>query len=217
MPTFTLADLRTRVLDRLDNNDLLYPNVDIDATINECQKITNLVLGYYQGTVVLPGYSQPKRSWYGIPPGIVVPTKVQWESRYLQPIDLNAIGQQRPRWTTETTRNTGYPVSEWVRWGLNLFGIWPADSEGGSQILVTGILEPVPLVNATDTVTWSSDVTNCFDLYCSHVLQLKESEAIFKQATSDFDGYQRVIKRLTWVQGMAMPRWSDTGKQRTGR
>lgn len=217
MPTFTLGDLVSRVLARLDNNSQLYTTPEITAVINEAQVVSNILIGYYQGPVVMPGWSQAGARWYNTPPGMLIPSKIQWEGRYLQPTGINALGRSHRTWSTDTTANTGYPVSGWVRWGLNKFAVWPADSLGGAQIVVSGILEPVPLVNPTDTVTWSSDVVNCFDVYTAHVLQMKESDAIFRQATGDFSAWRGMIKRLTWIQGMKQPRWSDQGRQTIGR
>jgi hypothetical protein len=207
MPIISLGDLMTRVYSRVDNNQLLYPQVEVIAAINEGIKLTNLLLGYYQDTITLPDVSQPDRLFYDLPAGVVFPFRVSFENQYLRPMSLNSIGQYSAAWMTATTGNTGMAVSNWIPVGLFKFAIWPADSVGGGQIAVASLVEPPVLVNPKDTISWSSEASLAFDQYAEHVIQLKESTADFSKASMAYNAYQSSVKRSSYIANLRMPRW----------
>lgn len=207
MPTLTLADLQTRVYARLDQNFFLYPATEVTAAINESIKILNLMTGWLQATVPLGYFSQKNRIWYKVPRGILIPTRITFEGRVLQRWSMAAIGMSEPTFVQNTTKNTMIPVSYWFPVGLDRFAIYPADSRGGGQILVTGIQEPVPLVNPNDTVMFQPTVLSAFDLYAAHILQLKESPKAFTAASSDYQAFQKMVKGLMVWGGFKAPRY----------
>ena len=217
MPLLTLQSLVDRVYSKLDNNQLLYPTfpVVVDA-INEALLVLNLQTGFIQTTIQVPGYSQQNRVWYDVPDGIVIPTRVQFENTYLQPATLNGIGQTYPNWISDTTANTGLPVSYWVKAGLRKFGLYPADALGGQDIRVTGVAEPAPLVNLTDAVPIPNEYVSAFDLLASHTLQLKESSALFAHSSLDYQAYMRIMKKAGMWRGMIQPRYFVEAQQPKG-
>ena len=178
----------------------------VDA-VNEAIQILNLQTGFIQTTVQVPGYSQINRVWYDTPTGIIIPLRVQFDVNYLQSATLNGIGRIYPNWTIDTTALTGLPVTYWIPAGLKKFAIYPADSLGGYSIYVTGVQEPVPLVNLTDVVPMPNECVSAFDLLASHTLQLKESSALFAQSSNDYQGYMRMMKRMAIWRGMVQPRY----------
>ena len=216
MPLLTLNDLVARVYARLDGNTLLYGLARIVEQINESLQLLNLQTGFIQTTILVSGGSQANRVWYDTPEGIVIPTRVQYGHNYLQPATLNGIGQTYPNWISDTTANTGLPVSYWVKAGLNKFGLYPADALGGEDIRVTGVAEPTPLVNMTDAVPMPNEYVSAFDLLASHTLQLKESSAMFAQSSLDFQGYMRVMKKAGMWRGMIQPRYFVEAQQPKG-
>lgn len=214
MPTLTLANLVSRVYAQIDNNSQLYVQSEVIACINEAIRVLNLATAFLQTTVPVPGWSVPGRIWYKTPPGILLPVRVSFEGVPLQPVSLDKLGQAYQHWTMQTTQLSGMPVTFWVRRGVDRFGIWPADSYGGGQIMVTGIQEPTPLVNLTDTVGFNNDVLQAFDIYTSHVLQLKESTEDFAQSSAAYQEFQRIVKRVGAWQGLKMPRyWIEQAEQ----
>lgn len=210
MPSFTLADLSNRVLDRLDQNVALYTQPEVNSAINEAIRVLNLACGFLQVTVLIAGSSVANRFWYDVPfgPGnIVIPLRVQYEQTYLRKYNLNEIGRAYPQWLTETTATTGQPVQHFIPFGIRKFAIHPADAVGGGDLSVTGVQEPIPLVNPTDVVQWPNEVTPAFDALAAHTLMLKEGGAIFSAATADYQQYIRIMKKLTIWKGMVWPSW----------
>jgi hypothetical protein len=118
-----------------------------------------------------------------------------------------------PRWTADTTANTGMAVSYWIPAGLRKFAIYPADYLGGQMIQVTGVQEPGPLINATDKVPMPNDYVASFDNLASHVLLLKESPAIFAQGSVDYQKYLSVNKEATIWRGLTQPRYFIQAQQ----
>jgi hypothetical protein len=205
MPTLTLNDLDQRVLDRLDNNTLLYGQVERYEAINSAIRTLNAITGFLQTSIFIPGSSVANRIFYDVPAGILFPLRVQFERNYLGRSSVNSIGQKHPNWTQGTTANTGLPVTYWIPLGFTKFAIYPADALGGGDILVTGVQEPVPLVNPSDQISWPNELTGAFDLLAAHTLQLKESTQIFAQASKDYQGFMRMAKQITILQGLKMP------------
>ena len=205
MPLVTLAMLQARVYSRLDNNQFLYPAFQVTAALNEALRVLNLSTGFIQGTYQMPGWSQSNRVWYDVPAQILIPLRVFFEGNALKRTTVWNLGASHPNWTAETTANTGIPVSFWAPCGLTKFAIYPADSIGGQDISVTGVLEPTPLVNLTDIVNLPNEYASAVDLLAAHVLQLKESSKIFSQSSADYQKYLSVNKHMTMWKGLTQP------------
>jgi hypothetical protein len=216
MPTLTLQTLLDRIYSRLDDNRLLYSLLRVVDAINEAIQALNLQTGFIQTTIQVPGASQANRVWYDVPAGIVIPTRVQFESWRLQPATLNGIGQTYPNWVADTTANTGLPVSYWIPVGLTKFAIYPADALGGQTIRVTGVAEPTPLVNLTDAVPMPNEYVSAFDLLAAHTLQLKESSTMFGQSSLDYQAFMRIMKKANIWRGMVQPRYFVEAHQPKG-
>lgn len=216
MPLLTLNDLVARVYARLDGNASLYSLPRLVDAINEAIQVLNLQTGFIQTTVQAPNYSQTNRVWYDVPAGIVIPTRVQFEAWYLQPATLNGIGQMYPNWTSDTTANTGLPVSYWIPAGVTKFAIYPADALGGQDIQVTGVAEPTPLANMTDSVPIPNEFVSAFDLLAVHTLQLKESSTMFGQSSLDYQAFMRIAKKASMWRGMVQPRYFVEAQQPKG-
>lgn len=207
MPLVTLAQLQSRVYTRLDQNTLLYTQQNVTDAINECIRVVNLATGFLQITAQVPNLSQSNRVFYDVPAGILVPMRVQFESGYLTKYFPNAIGMSYATWTQDNTANTGLPVSEWIPTGFSKFAIHPADSIGGSPIFVTGIAEPVQLVNQSDTTLIPVEYSDCIINLAAQILCLKETGALFKQSSLYYQQYLSLMKKLTIWRGMIMPRY----------
>jgi hypothetical protein len=207
MPRLTLGDLDARVLARVDGNALLYTQAERYNAINEAIRVLNLATGFIQVTLPVATWSIVNRVWYDVPAGIVIPLRVQYENTYLGRLSLKAIGLSTPGWTQETTVTAAQPVTNWVPFGLTKFGIYPAATIGGSQILVTGVAEPAPLVNPADSVSFPNQVDAAFDLLAVHTLQLKESGQAFAAASADYQGFLRIMNKIVPWRGWTAPRY----------
>ena len=207
MPLVNLATLKARVYSRVDSNRLLFTAPEVQAAINEAIQVVNLSTGFIQGTFQIPGWSQVNRIWYDTPAQILIPLRVTFEGQYLQPTTLWQLGASYPNWTADTTNSTGLQVSYWVPCGLTKFGIYPADSLGGCDLRMTGVLEPVPLVNDTDVLNLPNEYASAVDLLATHTLILKESSAAFAQGSKDYQKYLSVNKQMTIWKGLTQPRY----------
>jgi hypothetical protein len=207
MPTVTLAQLQERIYSRLDNNTLLYEQVEVTARINECMRTLNLFTGILQVTLQTPTLSQPGRVWYDVPQGIIVPIRVQFSDTYLNKIFPTSMGMSNARWVSDTTANTGLPVSEWVPCGFTKFALHPADSIGGSEIFVTGIMETPLLINQTDTVAIPNEFTDALVLSASATLMLKETSKLKEQGNAVLSDYYKILKKIQIWRNWLQPRF----------
>ena len=207
MPLVTLAQLQSRVYTRLDQNTLLYTQQNITDSLNEAIRVVNAATGFQQGTIQVPGLSQANRVWYDVPQGILIPIRCQFESGYLNKYFPNQIGKAYATWLTDTTDNSGLPVSCWVPCGFSKFAIHPADSIGGSPIFISGVLEPTQLVNPTDAVNMPVEYTDILVNLSAQTLCLKETGALFKQSSLFYQTYLSQIKKFLLWRSAIMPRY----------
>ena len=205
MPSVSLLQLQQRILSRLDGNTLLYPVSEVTAAINECLRVLNLATGIFQ--ISTPIFTESNRIFYDVPTGILIPTRVQFEGQYLQRTFPNSAGMSNARWVTDTTTNTGMPVSRWIPCGFIKFAIHPADSIGGGQLLITGVQEPVLLANPTDTLTLPNEYTDALVLLAAQILTLKETGAIFEQASLVLNDYYRILKKIVLWRSFVQPKY----------
>jgi len=207
MASQTLAQLQSRVYARLDDNTLLYTSQNVTDSLNEAIRVVNLASGFLQGTIQVPTLSQPNRIWYDVPAGILIPMRCQFEGGYLVKYFPNAIGMAYSTWTTDSTANTGLPVAEWVPCGFTKFAIHPADSIGGSEIYISGVLEPTLLVNPSDTIQMPVEYSDLIVNLSAQILCLKETGSLFKQSSLYYQQFLSLMKKLTIWRGMIMPRY----------
>lgn len=205
MPTIQLQDLQDRLYAKLDNNSALYPSSQLTAALNEALRVLNLFTGFLQTNINVSGNSVANQTFYNVPAGILIPLRVQFGPTYLQMYNLNEIGKAYRTWTADTTATVAMPVSYWVPFGLTQFAIYPADSVGGSAIRVTGVQEPVLLVNPTDTITVSNEIAEALDQLAFSTLTLKESGTVLRQSIDGYRAFQRQVQRVKLWQRFSMP------------
>lgn len=205
MPTLTLSDIQSSTLSRLDNNTLLYPTAELTAYANEVLKIINNLTGFIQTSVLVPTSSVSNRVWYDVPSPLLVSFKVQVEGRYLQRHSISRMGQLYPRWTKETTDNTSSQVCRWIPVGLTKFGIHPADSQGGKDILVTGISEPTVLVSGSDILPIPNDYISAIEDLMVFTAQIKEGYPLFQGAAILYTNFLSRMKEQKRWRNMSMP------------
>lgn len=205
MPSVTLSDMSARVLTRLDNNSLLYTQAEITSAVNESVRVVNGIIGYLQGTISVPGFSRPNQVWYDVPLGILFPLRVQFERSYLEQSSVDNLGLTAPNWLTETTANTGSPVVHWAPCGLGMFAIHPADSIGGNDLQVTGIIEPTQLVSGTDVIQLPNEYSESIEEMTVVVLAFKEGSKIFQDALPLYQKFQNKMGKMQRFQVFRQP------------
>jgi hypothetical protein len=206
MPSFTLADLRSKVLARLDNNSSLYTYPEIDYVINECVRTVALFTGFFRSTTHLPGFTKPGVRVYSTPPGILVPALIAFEGRQLQKISLKHLARTRRDWATATTASYGR-VDYWAPVGISSFLISPIDSEGGHDLTITGPSYPPLLVNPTDVLVIENEYVDLITEYCGHRLPLKEGGKVFSDGSLALNKFYSKLKERKRYEALKMPKY----------
>lgn len=204
MPQFTLGDIDDRVLDRLDQNDGLYPQLERYRAINDAIRVINLFTGFTNSTTGVPGFTVPGQLIYQTPPGIIFPQRVYFEGRQLERISIRSISMRFRNWTTDRS-NQGTPVQRWIPLGIGMFAIHPTDAAGGKELDVNGVSEPPWLGAATDTITLEDEWMTLVENLAAHAIQLKESAAIFAAASLLYQDFLRGIRQYMYWSEMKMP------------
>lgn len=207
MPSATVGQLDVRVLNRLDGNDLLYVQPERYTYYNEAQRFLNLITGLLQVTVPVPSGAVQRRVWYDTPAPILIPLKVQFNGTYLHKSSLTRIGQTNPTWTQDTSANVGFPPASWVPVGLTKFGLHPADSIGGAEILVTGIQEPVlfSTSNPNQLLPFPSEYIEAMEDLSAFSIQLKEGFPLFQAANMLYQKFIAKCGQESRWRGLSFP------------
>jgi hypothetical protein len=205
MPQVTLEELIEQVYDRVENNRVFYPRDEVVDVINEGICVFNLFIGFLQNTVDLPGLTVAGRVIYDVPAPIIIPIRIQYEGRMLEPWAMSNIGYTIPDWMQKTSAMEGYPPQHWVPIGISKFGLHPADSEGGRVVSITGIIEPTPLVDDDDVIQFPIEVGNSFSDYCAHVLQLDEGGMTFKTSEAIYDSFLADVSAQSYLATLRQP------------
>ncbi len=179
----TRADLRDRILQRLENNYGFYEEAEIDRAINDSIRILNAVTGLLQSSYNISGNSVAGQAVYTVPSAILVPLAVYFDNEPLSKTDLRSLSLDRPEWRMETTATLGAQVSRWVPLGLNRFAIWPADAVGGHTIRVDGLQEPSFTDLADEVLPIHAEHAEVIEGHAFHTLTVKEGGKIFLDST----------------------------------
>ena len=206
MAVVTLANLRSLVYSRLEGNELMYSNTEVNNALNEAYRVVNLICAWKTVTVsVRQEATIANRAIYDVPESIVIPQKVSFEGKALEKSPVTQTANYFPKFLTDTTYSTGKPVSRWIPIGITKFAIHPADSIGGGLLQVTGITNPDEMVNDSDTVYIPKEgLTTVID-YSAHVVQCKLQGTPFRQSLSLYSNFQQLLKIDKYYAGYKQP------------
>jgi hypothetical protein len=213
MPTFTLADLETRVWDHLDGNIYFYPEANVRSCINEGLRVLNLLIGWYQDTISVPGFSVAGQISYSVPAGIVIPIRVYYEGRELERVSLRKLADKFRNWASDESAYNG-PVARWCPLGVTRFIIHPRDSTAGRWIEVSGVATIIPLVNQTDVVALDDEYVDILVDYVRSRIMLKEGGKPFADASVAYTTMIQKVKPLLAWKRMTFPRYFTIDVQR---
>jgi hypothetical protein len=194
MPTVTLAELDSRVLGRLEANSTFYTQAQRYRAINNAIKVMNLMTGFIQNSVTV--YSQPNRTIYDVPTGVVIPLRLTLDGQAVQKASAFSLSQTKPLWITETSDSTSVSPYHWAPMGITKFGFHPADSNGGKLLEVTGVANPPLLVNTTDVIGYPNEFADGIEDYAAHILMMKAGGSISIQSMYLFSTFQGRVNEL---------------------
>lgn len=200
MPTFTLSALQGLVYDGLDGNNLLYPTAQVTSVLNEVLRKVNLLTGFSQDTIAVPGSTVANQLLYSTPPGILVPLKVYYEEQELEKYSLRQLSERYRNWAVDLNTWEGQ-VARWFTLGLTTFGIHPLDTIGGGLLEVQGITPFTPLSLPGDFVNLNDELCEILVKYCRGRLMIKETGGPFEQAGLVYQEFIRSMKAMTiWTE-----------------
>lgn len=187
-----LKELRQLVYDRLEQNSVFYEVEEVDYALNEAVAVFNLGSRLLQATYNFT--SRANRVIYDVPREILLPTRVDWEKKTLEPWGLTEVSQASPDWLKQTTAQSNAEPAHWISIGNNKLAIHPADSYGGRVVSVTGVIEPVRMVNASDPLALPGMYSNSLADYATHVLVMDEGGVGFSATMPMFASFNENVQ-----------------------
>jgi hypothetical protein len=212
MPSVSLSDLKAAVYAKLDQNDQFFREAEVTWAINEGIRLGNLFCNWLTDTIAVygGGVTIADRAIYRVPDGIAIPQRVAFNGKELDKVGLFQLFRQWPQWMKDTTATTGYPVNRWCPYSLNRFAINPADAVGGGTLEVTGVINPTPLVNDTDTITIPKYGILVVADYAAHTVQCKLGSVPLTQSMPQYRTYEQMIKQArVWTRYKHPQFWID--------
>lgn len=150
------------------------------SVIQPALRLFNLFTGFWKTRVIFN--TTANQVWYSPPSSITSSLRVSWRDFPLSPSSIYDFDFGRPVWESETT-STGGDVPAQVKSfgvaGVNLIAIWPADSAGGSSLIVDGVA-------ATPILTSDSSFVDIGQEELSGLLDCAQLLAVFKEGGKEF-------------------------------
>jgi hypothetical protein len=219
VPSITLTQLSTQVLDQLDGNTGEFPSAQVTAVINQALARLNCLVGIQSATIPVPGFTQSNQFQYAVPAGIFIPVRFDFEGDQLTRMSLDRLARAYPSWASDYSAYT-YAPAHAASIDLQNFVIHPADSSGGGLLEVTGIVPTTPLVNPGDVVQLDNEFTEILVAYAKPRLLAKEGGKAFADAWAAYKPFQKKIRSMSiwssiqWSQ-IAMAVQQRFGNQRS--
>lgn len=205
MPSIPLSELQARVYRRVEDNSLFYPEYQVTNAINEALQVLNLFTGYYQTTLQI-GLSVANRFFYNIPNNMIFPMQVYIDQRMIYKSPLSDTCRMVTNFLRNDQLQDGSPLY-WVPIGIRLFVLTPADTTGGRQLEVVGVVEPPVLAASTDVAQLSDSWMELIEDYAFYTLVLTEGGKIFADASKLFQKFQKRMGELQMWQLQINPRY----------
>lgn len=195
---------------RLDGNTVFYPQVQVDAMINEAAKVVNLFTGFAQDRV-FGGISVQNWMIYRVPSPVIVPMKIYLNEKEVRASTIDDTSQDDRYWLRGRTSRREIC---WVPVGTTLYCLTPPDGVGGRTIEVMGIVTPYVLVNPTDYLAMDDDSANLIEDYCVMNLTLKEGGKTFADASKGYTDWLKQIRELqVWGRNNNPNYWVEMDKR----
>lgn len=204
MPTFTLHQIETSVYAALDGNTQFFAEPQVRAAINEGLSRLNLLIGFQQDIVPVPGWTRAGQLLYYVPDPVIIPMVVYIENRELEKVSLRELGQRFRNWAVQNTSQFG-PTARWAPIGIRQFAIHPMDYAGGQMLEVQGITSTVALTAQNQTVTLDDEWCDLLVDYAKTRVLLKDSSKTFADASLFYQEFTRKVKTMTVWAGLKFP------------
>lgn len=217
MSTLRLDAFMAAVYDRVENNTRFYTEAEVKRACNNAVKTLNLFTGFITSRTTIT--ARANCHVYGTPLSILVPTRVRFDGRDLQPLPFRSLVHDYPNWFTETTQRMG-PVANWSAIGLHLnrkLLIHPAPVSGGALVEIFGIAEPTVLSEPEDAISLLSEYADILYSLAAHELMIKSGGMVAREGMLL---YQQFLKRMSTMrrfQATVNPRFFVEVEQKAER
>ena len=114
---------------------------------------------------------------------LIYPLRMEWQSYPMNACSIEDMDAFRMNWETETTASGGSVPTRpllYIPAGLTLFAIWPADSVGGSNMVVDSVLETPILTNDSDFIDLGEEELHALIGEALSIAAFKEGGARFE-------------------------------------
>lgn len=200
MPSVTLTQLSTEILDQLDGNSGEFPQGQITAVINQGLSKLNCMVGIQSATIAVSGGTVANQLLYAVPAGIFIPTRFDFNENEMSRMSFDRLVRAYPNWTSDYSVNT-YAPAHVASVDLQNFVIHPIDSSSGDVLEVTGIPPTTPLVSGSDVVALDNEFTEILVAYAKMRLLAKEGNKAFSDAVAAYKPYQKKLRSMSiWNQ-----------------
>jgi len=200
MPSYNLATLQGLIYDHVDSNVGMFSPAQVTGVLNSAVPKTNVLLGFSENTVAIPGFTVANQLIYSTPPGILAPLAMYYEQRELEKLSLRELGERFRNWSSETTASYG-PVARWAPLGIGSFVIHPQDAIGGGLLEAQGLAPITPMVNPGDAVDLDDELVPTLVDYCVGRLWLKFGGKPFANMSKAYQRYIAEFKDdIPWAQ-----------------
>lgn len=185
--TFTWAQIRQRLNDRLEQKAFWTPDEQRDA-FNEAMSAWNLFTGYWKKRITIATVANIHT--YVLPGSMVYQTRVTFNGLPLSPSSRHDFNNARYTWRGESTTTGGDVPNRPMMWApldLFLFQIWPSDAAGGNSLIVDGVATTPVIANDDNTIDVAEGILTTLLGYAQHAL-------LFKKGGPDFQASMALFK-----------------------
>jgi hypothetical protein len=169
----TLATLQTLLAARWEGTPF-WDSTDATNAINEALREWNMLTGFWKERVTLTTVAN--QVWYSVPSTLVYQLRMDFGSYPMEITSLFDLDNGQPGWEGEVSGGADLPNRPmlFAPAGFNLFAIWPADSVGGTTLVIDSVARTPSLANAGDFVDIGQEELDALLGYALHVAAFKE-------------------------------------------
>lgn len=212
----TLAQLRTLLRARLDNDAGFWADSELTQALNESLSVFQLATGRWRQRYIVT--SVANRVFYSIPDlpqlqsgglcQVIAPIRVSFNSG--QPLgwtNFADLDLAYPGWQTQTTTTAGAPTTPQMcgMIGTNIFFMWPADAAGNNSLQMDVLTNAPQLVDDADFVNLDATETVGLLDYSEHRIAMKRGGIFFARTLPLLKSfYQLLADRNSYLLNLAI-------------
>lgn len=189
---YQLSDLRTRLLERVENSSF-YATAELDLALNETIRLWNLYTGTWRRriTKALVVEGDP---YIALPQTMVFPMRIEVDGVPMNKASLWDLDHGNPGWEANTTASGGtVPTTPnvWAPVSLTLIAVWPRVAATGQTLTIDGVSAAPVLTAGGDFIDLNPSRVDTLLAYAQHYLSIKRGSA---ELGLTINGHQALLK-----------------------